>query len=140
MAIQLESDGGGDEMISAINVTPLVDIMLVLLVVFMVTARLISQSSVPMDLPKAASGNVEQTIWSITVSADGAIRVNDEPVQDKTALAPSARAALAKTPELRAVISASRHTEHGVVVSVLDELRKAGLVKVAFGVSPEDAT
>jgi biopolymer transport protein ExbD len=138
MAVQLESDA--DETISAINVTPLVDIMLVLLVVFMVTARLISQSSVPMDLPKAASGNVEQTVWSITVAADGAIRVNDEPVQDKAALAPKARAALAKTPELRAVISASRRTEHGVVVTVLDELRKAGLVKVAFGVSPEDAT
>lgn len=138
MAAPVESDG--EEMITSINVTPLVDIMLVLLVVFMVTARLISQSSVPMDLPKAASGNVEQTIWSITVSAEGVIRVNDEAVPDKAALAPRARAALAKTPELRAVISASRHTEHGVVVSVLDELRKAGLVKVAFGVSPEDST
>ena len=57
-------DADGDETIAAINVTPLVDIVLVLLVVFMVTARLITQSSVPMDLPKAASGNIEQSIWS----------------------------------------------------------------------------
>ena len=137
MAAQVESD---EEMICSINVTPLVDIMLVLLVVFMVTARLISQSSVPMDLPKAASGNVEQTIWTITVSAGGAIRVNDEPVTDTHTLVPRAREVLAKTPDLRAVISASRRTEHGVVVTVMDELRKAGLVKVAFGVSPEDST
>ena len=70
------SEPRDDEAITSINVTPLVDIMLVLLVVFMVTARLISQSSVPMDLPRAASGNVEQTIWNVAVLPSGEIRVN----------------------------------------------------------------
>jgi biopolymer transport protein ExbD len=137
MAAPIDTDG--DEMIASINVTPLVDIMLVLLVVFMVTARLITQSSMPMDLPKAASGNVEQTVWNVSLLTDGTIRVNDEKIRDKTALAPLARAALEKNHELRAVIAASTHTEHGAVVGVLDELRKAGLVRVGFGVSPEDA-
>jgi biopolymer transport protein ExbD len=58
------SESRDDEAFASINVTPLVDIMLVLLVVFMVTARLISQSSVPMDLPRAATANVEQTVWT----------------------------------------------------------------------------
>jgi biopolymer transport protein ExbD len=126
-----------DELLTSINVTPLVDIMLVLLVVFMVTARLISQSSVPMDLPRAASGNAEQTIWTISVSPTGETRVNGELVSGKGALGARARAALARTPTLRAVIAASRHTEHGAVVAVLDELRLVGLNRVAFAVAPE---
>ena len=130
---------GDDEPFNSINVTPLVDIMLVLLVVFMVTARLISQSSVPMDLPHAASGNAEQTIWTIAIAPNGETRVNGELVAGKNALRDRARSALSRTPELRAVIAASRHTEHGAVVGVLDELRLAGLARVAFAVAPEGA-
>lgn len=132
------SEPRDDEAFASINVTPLVDIMLVLLVVFMVTARLISQSSVPMDLPRAASGNVEQTIWNVAVAPAGETRVNGELVSGKGTLRVRARAALLRNPELRAVIAASSHTEHGAVVSVLDELRQAGLVRVAFAVNPED--
>jgi biopolymer transport protein ExbD len=126
-----------DEAFTSINVTPLVDIMLVLLVVFMVTARLISQSSVPMDLPRAASGNAEQKIWMITISQAGEIRLDGELVAGKGALRARALQVLARAPELRAVIAASRHTEHGAVVAVLDELRLAGLSRVAFAVAPE---
>jgi len=128
-----------DEMFASINVTPLVDIMLVLLVVFMVTARLIVQSSVPMDLPHAASGNAEQTIWTVSIAPTGETRLNGELVSTSDVLRDRARAALARNPDLRAVISASRHTEHGAVVTVLDELRQGGLTRVAFGVSPEEA-
>jgi biopolymer transport protein ExbD len=129
----------GDEMLTSINVTPLVDVMLVLLVVFMVTARLLSQTSVPMDLPRAASGNAEQTLWTIAVSESGETRLNGERVTGRGALRARAERALARTPELRAVIAASRRTEHGAVVSVLDELRQAGLHRVAFAVAPEAA-
>jgi biopolymer transport protein ExbD len=129
-----------DDMIAAINVTPLVDIMLVLLVVFMVTARLMTQDkSVPMDLPHAASATAEQTVWTIAVQKDGETRVNGQLVQGPGALRDRAKAALARTPELRAVIAASRHTEHGAVVTVLDELRQGGLTRVAFGAGPEDS-
>jgi biopolymer transport protein ExbD len=133
------SESRDDEAFTSINVTPLVDIMLVLLVVFMVTARLIAQSSLPLDLPRAASGDVEQTLWNVAVSPGGETRVNGEIVIGKGMLRARARAALERTPELCAVIAASRHTEHGAVVSVLDELRQAGLVRVAFAVNPEDA-
>jgi len=135
----LGSDTNGDETFSSINVTPLVDIMLILLVVFMVTARLIAQTAVPMDLPHASSGSAEQTIWTIAIAPNGETRLNGDPIATKGDLADRARAALRKTPELRAVIAASRHVEHGTVVTVLDELRRGGLTRVAFGVSPEDA-
>jgi biopolymer transport protein ExbD len=136
MAMQAQGD---DESFTSINVTPLVDIMLVLLVVFMVTARLISQSSVPMDLPRAASGGAEQTIWTITVSQTGETSLDGEVVSGKGVLRARAAQALARTPELRAVIAASRHVEHGAVVTVLDELRMAGLTRVAFAVAPEES-
>ncbi len=128
-----------DELFTSINVTPLVDIMLVLLVVFMMTARLISRSSLPMDLPRAASGRAEQTVWTVAVAPDGAVRLNGELVGGKGALRKRAHDALASTPELRAVIAASRHTEHGAVVTVLDELREGGLSRIAFAVSPDEA-
>jgi biopolymer transport protein ExbD len=68
--------GGGansdtEEAITGINVTPLVDIVLVLLIIFMVTAKLIVSKSVPLDLPKAASGSDIQTVFSIVLAADG---------------------------------------------------------------------
>jgi biopolymer transport protein ExbD len=132
-----QASGGNDESFTSINVTPLVDIMLVLLVVFMVTARLISQSSVPMDLPHAASGSAEQTIWTITISQSGETWLDGALVTGKGVLRARAAQALARTPELRAVIAASRHAEHGTVVGVLDELRVAGLTRVAFAVAPE---
>ena len=100
---------------------------------------LISQSSVPMDLPRAASGGAEQTIWTITVSQTGETSLDGEVVSGKGVLRARAAQALARTPELRAVIAASRHVEHGAVVTVLDELRMAGLTRVAFAVAPEES-
>src|SRR6185436_6860982 len=92
------SNEGGDEILASINVTPLVDIMLVLLVVFMVTARLITQQSVPMDLPHAASGTAEQVVWTLAISKNGETRLDGELVSGKGALRDRARAAIAKTP------------------------------------------
>jgi biopolymer transport protein ExbD len=130
------ANSNGDETFATINVTPLVDIMLVLLVVFMVTARLIAQSSVPMDLPRASTGSTQQTIWNLAISEDGQMRLDGEPVSAGL-LRERARLELAKTPELRAVISASRNARHGAVVLAMDELRQGGLTRIAFGVSPE---
>jgi biopolymer transport protein ExbD len=132
-------DHGDGEPIASINVTPLVDIMLVLLVVFMVTARLIAQSAVPMDLPHASSAGAEQSVWTIAIARNGEVHLDGDLVKDRRVLADRARTELRKTPELRAVIAASRHAEHGDVVAVLDELRNGGLTRVAFGTSPEEA-
>lgn len=124
--------------IEGINVTPLVDITLVLLIIFIVTAKLVVTPAVPLDLPKASQSEELQTILSVIVPADGAIQV-DGVATDEATLGAKARAALEQDPELRAVIQADRAVPHGRVMSVLDTLKSAGLVRVAFGaVRPEN--
>ena len=73
-----------DEPITGINITPLVDIVLVLLIIFMVTAKLIVSKSVPLDLPKAASGSDIQTVFSVVLSAEGITQVDGNPVAATT--------------------------------------------------------
>src|SRR6476619_2032908 len=92
-----------DESITGINVTPLVDIVLVLLIIFMVTAKLIVSKSVPLDLPKAASGTDVQTVFSIVLLADGSTQVDSKPVANDDSIFPAAKAAREKNAELRAV-------------------------------------
>ena len=126
--------------IEGINVTPLVDITLVLLIIFIVTAKLVVTPAVPLDLPKASQSEELQTILSVIVPADGLIQV-DGVATDEAALSAKARSALAGDPELRAVIQADRAVLHGRVMGVLDTLKSAGLVRVAFGaVRPENGS
>ncbi len=125
-----------DGLIAGINVTPLVDITLVLLIIFMVTARIIHSQGMPMDLPKSASGEALQTVFAVELSADGKTRVDSEAVADDEALTPLAKKAKAKNKELRAVIRADKKVEHGRVIHVLDLLRRAGIAKIAFAVTP----
>ncbi|MEI9954589.1 MAG: biopolymer transporter ExbD [Pseudomonadota bacterium] len=127
-----------DGMISGINVTPLVDVTLVLLIIFMVTARIIVSQGMPMDLPKAASGEALQQVFSVELSADGKTRVDSETLGSDEGITLLAKAAKAKTPDLRAVIRADRKVEHGRVIHVLDLLKRAGVAKIAFAVSPSD--
>jgi biopolymer transport protein ExbD len=124
-------------MFSGINVTPLVDIMLVLLVIFMVTAKLIVSQTVPMDLPKAATGGEQQIVFSIAVDARGETTVDSRAVGNDKQLLELARSAKAKSPDLRAVIQADTSVSHGKVVKVMDLLKQAGIGKIAFGVSPD---
>ena len=138
--------GAGDDddgLIAGINVTPLVDVTLVLLIIFMVTARIIVSQGMPMDLPKSASGEALQTVFAVELTADGKTRVDSEAAADDEAIAPLAKRAKAKNKDLRAVIRADKKVEHGRVIRVLDILKQAGLAKFAFGVAPaprDDAT
>ena len=125
-----------DDLIAGINVTPLVDVTLVLLIIFMVTAKIIVSQGMPMDLPKAASGESLQTVFSVELTADGKTRVDSTMVANDEAVAALAREAKAKTKDLRAVIRADRKVEHGRVIHVLDLLKRSGVAKIAFAVSP----
>jgi biopolymer transport protein ExbD len=125
-----------DSEIVGINVTPLVDITLVLLIIFMVTARLIAQAGLSMDLPKAATGAEVQTVFSVSLAADGRVLVDSTQVANDDAIAPIARSAREKNPELRAVIKADSSVNHGRVIHVLDLLKTAGIAKIAFAVTP----
>ena len=132
------SSNDDDGMISGINVTPLVDVTLVLLIIFMVTARIIVSQGMPMDLPKAASGEALQQVFSVELSADGKTRVDSENLASDEGILALAKTAKAKTADLRAVIRADRKVEHGRVIHVLDLLKRAGVAKIAFAVSPAD--
>jgi biopolymer transport protein ExbD len=125
-----------DGLIAGINVTPLVDVVLVLLIIFMVTARIIHSQGVPMDLPKAASGENVQNVFSVELTVDGKTFVDGTTLADDEGIAPLAKAAKAKSPELRATIRADRKVEHGRVIHVLDLLKRAGVTKIAFAAVP----
>jgi biopolymer transport protein ExbD len=127
-------------LISGINVTPLVDVMLVLLVIFIVTAKIIVTPAVPLDLPHAAHGEEVQVILSVIVPVRGPTLVDGVALASDDGLIDQARAALARDPELRAVIQADGEVPHRRVIHVLDALKGAGITRVAFGALPvEDA-
>lgn len=125
--------------IEGINVTPLVDITLVLLIIFIVTAKIVVSPAVPLDLPKASQSEELQSVLSVVVPSEDRMTVDGLAV-DAAALSARARAALGRDPELRAVIQADRAVSHGRVMSVLDALKAAGLVRVAFGAVREETT
>ena len=134
MAIQTNNTEGP---LVAINVTPLVDVMLVLLAIFMITARLDDEHAIPLDLPKAASGEATQRILNISIDRTGQRTLDGVPVPDDETLRIKAVELYGRHPDARTIIQASRGAEHGAVMRVLDTLRIAGISKVAFAVEPE---
>lgn len=130
------SNQDDDGLVSGINVTPLVDVCLVLLVILMVTARFIASNSIPLDLPKAAKGETTQLVFGLEVQANGDIFVDGKKLDDDRNLIDEAKKGLAKNKELRAVIRADKTVQHGRIIRVLDLLKQAGVSKIAFGVNP----
>jgi biopolymer transport protein TolR len=124
--------------ITGINVTPLVDIILVLLIVFMVTAKMIvRQHAVPLDLPKAVTGQDIQEIFSVSMTAGGATYLNGNLIANDDALSAPARAAQTKNKDLRVVVQADGSIAHRRVMHVLDLLKQAGVAHIGFGVIAE---
>lgn len=129
-----DDDDGG--LVSGINVTPLVDVTLVLLIIMMVTAKIIVSNSLPLDLPQAAKGEEVQMVFGVELFANGTIQVDGEPVTDDKKVMALASDALKKDKNLRAVIRADKSVQHGRIITILDLLKQAGVAKIAFGVTP----
>lgn len=125
-----------DGMVSGINVTPLVDVTLVLLIIMMVTAKIIVSNSLPLDLPQAAKGEEVQMVFGVELFANGSIQVDGEAVKDDKAVMQLAKDALKKDKGMRAVIRADKTVQHGRIITILDLLKQAGVAKIAFGVTP----
>src|SRR4051812_19072283 len=106
-----QSSDGSDEMISGINITPLVDVVLVLLVVLMVTASYLASHSIPVDLPKGATGEPTNTVLGVSVTREGALFLDGQPVDDRT-FRERVRRAHDADGELRAVIAADGGAAH----------------------------
>jgi biopolymer transport protein ExbD len=130
-------DGDDDAMITEINVTPLVDVVLVLLIILMVTATAIVSKTIPMDLPQAATGDQIPTTLAVSIDAAGTIYLDREVVTPEQ-LRDQAEAAHGRNPETRAVIAADGSIQHSKVVQVIDMLRQAHVTKFAINVRPRD--
>ena len=136
MAGQQQND---DEMITAINVTPLVDVVLVLLIILMVTATAIVSKTIQMELPEAKTGeNTPQTeTLAVSISRNGEIYLDAKPVT-VDALRAQVRAAHTANAEVRAIIAADGGVLHGEVVKIIDLLRQEKVTKFAINVKPSD--
>ncbi|MCB0394337.1 MAG: biopolymer transporter ExbD, partial [Bdellovibrionales bacterium] len=118
-----------DEPIATINVTPFVDIILVVLIIFMVTTPLIMQPSIKIQLPKAASGEESNpSTLNVSIDVTGSIQVNGK-ASDESSLAESARKVLSENPEVQAIIAADKDVAHGKVIGVIDVIKSAGILK-----------
>ena len=118
-----------------INVTPLVDVMLVLLIIFMITAPLLV-AGVPVDLPESRAGALDQDAKPVQIALDGqgGIFIDDEPIP--ASALPQRLAAIAAQPEpaegRRIYLRADRSLDYGEVMRVMGELNRAGLNRVAL--------
>jgi biopolymer transport protein TolR len=131
-----DSGGSGNDSISQINVTPLVDVMLVLLIIFMVTAPILQQG-VPVDLPKVSAGPLagqeEQLV--VNVAKGGQFYLNDTPMTADQ-LTAKLRAIAAARPDRQLYVRADQSVPYGQVMEVMGAVRDAGLVKVGLVTEP----
>jgi biopolymer transport protein TolR len=124
--------GSSTQPMSEINVTPLVDVMLVLVVIFIITAPMLA-SSINVDLPKtdAAKPVDAPKSLSLVVDRSGQIFLNDQPVALEAlavGLAPIAR----QNPDTEVQLRADESVAYGTVVRVMGEVQKAGLNRIGF--------
>jgi biopolymer transport protein ExbD len=133
MAGQFGSSGD-DEVFSGINITPLVDVVLVLLIIFMITAPVIYQSAIKVQLPKASTGDQsEKSPLAFTLTKEGTLLWDKEQI-DWAALGKKLSAMGDKVSQETAIISADEATPHGTVIKLMDALRQAGLTRFALNV------
>jgi len=145
MALKL---GHEDEALVEINVVPLVDIVLVLLIIFMVTATFIVKPAIDMELPKADTGeSKERNQFSLILGKDGSIGIGDTVFKsEQEAMTEMKRlydeyinTTKDQNREFTMIIQADTLISHGRVIHFIDEARKIGILKYAFNVDPEAA-
>jgi biopolymer transport protein TolR len=123
-----------EEEITGINVTPLVDIVLVLLIIFMVTANFIVRDTMEVDVPRAAhGGETVEGLISVVMDKEGKLFFNGAPVAEPDLLQQAADA-VKEQPETRALITADKTLPYGNVMRLIDLLKGQGIVKFAHNV------
>jgi biopolymer transport protein ExbD len=136
-AISNTSDSDDGQMMSTINVTPFVDVVLVLLVIFMITAPMLVKEMMEIRLPKTASGDGSAIpTLAIAVNRSGQILLDGQIVDDLI-LTEAAKTALQKNVDAQAIIAADTEVAYGKVVKVIDILKSSGLSKFAVQIERE---
>ncbi len=137
MASQL--GGSEDEPIAAINIVPLVDIILVVLIIFMVTAPMVLKPSIDINLPKSSSGDESpSTPVNIAISASGSLSLNGQQTT-LDQIAAFAAKMVAEKPDTAAILQPDRTVTMEQLTALIDAVKGAGIKKVAFSVDRKAA-
>jgi biopolymer transport protein ExbD len=137
----MEEEGEGDGVFSDINITPLTDIFLVLLIIFMVTSSVIvnngngAKAGLKVNLPKGGAADVTpaETDLSVAILQDGRVVLAGDVVTEEE-LRKAFDAAKEKNPNTMVIIQADEGVPHGKVVQVMEAAKTAGLAQLAIGV------
>jgi biopolymer transport protein ExbD len=134
-ASSYEDDEGGGAAIVDINVTPLVDITLVLLIIMMVAAPLIvNNPSIKVELPKAQTGDeTQKSTISLTLRKDGALYFNEDAVTEE-AVRTRISDEFAHNREVQAIIAADKGVPYGNVMHLIDVVKSLGVTKFALNI------
>jgi len=133
MAAQVQSD---DDIISGINITPLVDIILVVLIIFIVTASFVLRHNIPVELPKAATGqDSSASLLNLAIDRQGALFLNGQ-ASSLDALPKAIETARAKDAKVSAFIAADVQAQYGAFARVVDRLRLEGVTDIALDTQP----
>lgn len=124
-----------DGLITGINITPLVDVVLVLLIIFMATAPLIARKALAVAVPKASTGERATASLRITRAADRQIYI-EKSAQTIDGLMEDLKTRLRLEPDLHVSVAAEERLPYADVVELLDTIRAAGVKKVALDVRP----
>ena len=138
MAMSVGSGSGEPEVMNVINTTPLVDVMLVLLIIFLITIPVINKT-VKVDLPKAVNIPTQTKPENITVAVDknGNIYWNDRSMPNRDDLLTHVKQAAVQKPQPEVHIRADRDARYEAVGRVLYALQRGGIVKVGFLTEPD---
>ena len=128
-----------DDEITGINVTPLVDIVLVLLIIFMVTANFIVRETVEVDLPRAANGGeTVQGLLNVVIDKEGKLFLDGSELGEEE-LSRRVTEAVAKDKDTRAIISADQSLPYGRVMHLIDVVKGQGIAKFALNIQKDAA-
>jgi biopolymer transport protein ExbD len=137
MSMSVPGEGGEEEVISTINTTPLVDVMLVLLIIFLITVPVITQT-VPVDLPNPANIPTETKPENITIAVDkdGKIYWNLAEMRSTEQLLEMAKQAAVQVPQPEVHIRADKEVRYEYVGRAIVTAQRAGIQKVGFITEP----
>ena len=137
MAMNVGSSGGDDEIIASINTTPLVDVMLVLLIIFLITIPVVT-TSIPLELPKERVEIRETKPENIVLSVDqtGSIYWNDLRIPSTAALIDRLKKIAVLVPQPEVQIRGDGRAEYTGVGRIIYAVQRAGIAKVGFITEP----
>jgi len=128
-----------EDIIAGINITPMVDVMLVLLVIFMLTASVIEDRAIKVELPEAATASQsESTVLTLVIDSVGTVYL-DGIVTDADRIRAAIQTQRKSTDDIQAVIAADKAVPYGNVVQIIDLVKQEGVHQFALNTDPASA-